>query len=306
VLIGDCASDPPLSATARGLAIARADDVVYGLGAVALARGHRELALATRDPEARAALARALTAIGGRARLIDADDAWPAVAAGSRDELLPADALVQVADAARGRPAAAYLTVAGAVREPRVLACAPSTTMAELVALAGGSDDDDWVPIAGGAPAGRLVARDDRLDQVGSPSLVLVLPAGHAWARRLRTPVADWIWRAASACASCRACSDGCPAALAPHALVAAVAGARDDGGVAPAAALDCTGCGLCDALCPSALSPRALVVGVRDELRRRGGSGGARTLAVGLDRALLTLRLGLAGYERAVDVTRL
>ena len=55
-LVGDCASDPPLAATQRVLGAARADDVVYGLGAVALARGDRTMALAVADAEARAAL----------------------------------------------------------------------------------------------------------------------------------------------------------------------------------------------------------------------------------------------------------
>lgn len=224
MLIGDCASDAPLEATARALATWRADDVVYGLGAMALARKHRALGLAVRDETARAALAQAIARVEARVELVPAADAWPAVAAGARDELIPADLLVQVADAARGRARVSYVTVAGAVQAPLVLACAPSTTMAELVARAGGADDEDWVAIARGAPAGTLVARDATLDAVGSPSLVLILPAGHALVRRLRAPVAEWLWRATSACAGCRICSDGCPAALLPHALVATLA----------------------------------------------------------------------------------
>ncbi|MGZ3425210.1 MAG: hypothetical protein ACXVCV_01115, partial [Polyangia bacterium] len=94
MLIGDCASDPPLAATERALGAARAGDVVYGLGAVAVARGHRELALAVADEAARVALARAIAELGADVRLIDVADAWPAVAAGAKDEVLPASALV--------------------------------------------------------------------------------------------------------------------------------------------------------------------------------------------------------------------
>jgi ferredoxin len=295
VLIGDCASDPPLGASARVLATARAADVVYGLGAVALARGHRQLALAVTDGEARAALARAIAELGAEVTLVDAPDAWPAVAVAARDEVLPATALVAVADAARGRGTTAYVTVAGAVAAPAVLACAPATTMAALVARAGGALDDDWVAIAGGAPAGRLVAREATLAEAGATSLVLILPARHAWVRRLRTTVGDWLWRAASACEGCRACSDGCPVALAPHALVATLATGRDDG-TAPAAFAGCTGCGVCDAVCPSSLSPRALATAVRDRLPLAPATG---PRSVGIDRALLTLRLGLGEYDR-------
>jgi ferredoxin len=308
VLVGDCASDPPLGATLRALAARRADDVVYGLGAVALARGHRAMALAARDDDARAALAAAIARVGGRVELLSAADAWPAVAAGARDELLPADVLVTVADEARGRARVGYVTVAGAVKAPCVTACAPAATMAELVALAGGGDDDDWVALAGGAPAGKLVAREATFDEAGSPSLVVVLPAGHALVRRLRTSVGDWLWRAASACEGCRACSDGCPSALAPHALVATLATGRDDG-VAPAEFVGCTGCGVCDVVCPAALSPRALAVAVRDRLGARLSSAAAgavvapRAAGVGLDRALMALRLDLARYARAPEV---
>jgi Na+-translocating ferredoxin:NAD+ oxidoreductase RnfC subunit len=172
--------------------------------------------------------------------------------------------------------------------------------MSELVARAGGALDDDWVPIAGGAPAGRVVTREATLAEAGAPSVVLVLPARHALVRRLRTTVGDWLWRAASACEGCRACGDACPSGLATHALVATLATGRDDG-VATAAFAACTGCGVCDAACPAALSPRALAVDVRDRLAHGGVTAPAAARRAGIDRALLTLRLGLAVYDRPV-----
>ena len=190
---------------------------------------------------------------------------------GERDEVLPASALVAVPKRrAALRAQMRSVSVVGAVATPAVMRCAATATMAELVARAGGAVDDDWLPIAGGAPAGRLVARDATLAEAGAPSVVLVLPARHAWVRRLRTTVGDWLWRAASACEGCRACSDACPASLTTHALVATLATARDDG-TAPAAFAACSGCGVCDAACPAALSPRALAVDVRDRLARGG-----------------------------------
>jgi ferredoxin len=303
MLIGDCASDPPLGATARALATMRADEVVYGLGAVALARGHQKLALAAADATARAALAEAVERLGARVTMIDVPDAWPAVAAGARDEVLPATALVAVADEARGRTAKAYVTVAGAVATSTVIACAPTATMTELVARAGGAREPDWVAVAGGAPAGRLVERAATWADAGAPATVVILPAGHAWVRRLRTSVSDWLWRAASACEGCRACSDVCPVALAPHALVATLASGRDHG-TAPAAIAACTGCGVCDAACPATLSPRALATSVRDRLAAGGVAAPTGATGVGLDRALLTLRLGLSQYDQKVMVS--
>ena len=131
------------------------------------------------------------------------------------------------------------------------------------------------------------------------PSLVLVLPARHALVRRLRTSVGDWLWRAASACDGCRVCGEACPSGLATHELVATLATGRDDG-VAAAAFAACSGCGVCDVMCPSGLSPRALATDVRDRLARGGvGVAAGRARRAGIDRALLTLRLGLAEYDR-------
>jgi Fe-S oxidoreductase len=80
---------------------------------------------------------------------------------------------------------------------------------------------------------------------------------------------------------------------------VATLATGRDDG-TAPALFAACSGCGVCDGACPAALSPRALATDVRDRLARGGVTAeAATTLRVGLDRALLTLRLGLASYDR-------
>ena len=196
------------------------------------------------------------------------------------------------------------VSVVGAVNEPVVLRCAATAGLEELVARAGGAVDDDWVPVAV-APGGRLVARAATLAEAGAPSVLLVLPARHAWVRRLRTSVGDWLWRAASArvCEGCRACSDACPVGLPAHALVATLAVARDDGSASrragAAAFAACTGCGVCDAACPASLSPGRLAVDVRERLAAGGVTAGATTLRAGIDRALLTLRLGLGAYNR-------
>jgi NAD-dependent dihydropyrimidine dehydrogenase PreA subunit len=232
---------------------------------------------------------------------VDVDAAWPAVAAGAKDEVLPASLLVAIADEARGRAAMATVSVVGAVAAPAVVRVERTATMAELVARAGGATEDDWVAIAGGAPAGRVVEREA---MVGGESVVLVLSARHALVRRLRTTVGDWLWRAASACEGCRACGDACPVGLEVHGLVTVLAGGRD-GGVGAAAFVACSGCGVCDAACPAGLSPRALAVDVRERFARGGvGVGKGMARRAGIDRELLTLRLGLKGYDREVAVT--
>ncbi len=404
-LVGDCASDPPLSATARTLAVQHATDLLYGLGMVAIARGHTRLAITYRHQDAGHALAEAIAGANAHVELWPRPNAWPTVLSSKRQtdlsgaspsdshvhaghdararaaagdsaeqpdlmggsasdrhtggaaasgsveqtdllggawasgsveqtdllggawasgsveqtdllggaavaefdpgeaELVDARVLVAAAEAARGLPPLCYLTVAGAVGRPTVMAAQQDARVSELVARAGGAEVDDWVAIGGGAPAGRLPARDAFAREIDG--VLLILPAGHEVVRRLRTPVADWLMRAASACEGCRVCSDACPA-LAPHEIVWTLASGRDDG-IAPVAALACTGCGLCDAMCPAVLSPRVLVTGVRDRLVAMGAQPGDRPpapvhpAALGLDVELLTARLGLAPYDKPV-----
>jgi ferredoxin len=298
IFVGDCASDPPLGATARALAVQRADDVVYGLGLLALAHdGKRpsELALLARHDDAEASLRAAIERAGARVDLVRVPDAWPARLPATT---LGAAALVHAADLAHGRADRTYLTVAGAVASPVVVAADPSESAERLVARAGGALDADWVAVAGGAPSGRLVNRDAPAAELGA--LLLVLPARHEIVRRLRTPVDDWLKRAASACEGCRVCSDSCPDGVAAHEVIWTLSTMRDDGvGLARAAA--CSGCGLCDVVCPGALSPARLVRSVRDRLGLEPPPpDAARPLAAGLDLPLLTLRLGLAEYRDA------
>lgn len=305
-LAGDCASDAPLSSTLRTLAVERADDVVYGLGALALERRTPDrddaLALVVGDAEARRALERSIARCEARVRLVEARPGWPQVIPARA--VVRADELVMAAERARGQFPRAYVTVAGAVKTPSLLAADPLALVERLVALCGGALDDDWVAIAGGAPGGRLVERDLLARDVAP--LLLVLPARHELVRRLRTPIGEWLKRATSACEGCRACTDACPPhkaglPLEPHQVVWTLATLRDDG-VDLQRTLACTGCGLCDAMCPQALSPRTLVRAVAERLRAGGVSATSRVrdAAGGLDRALLTLRLGLGPYDRA------
>jgi ferredoxin len=308
-LVADCAGDRPLSSTRAALARLRPDDVLVGLGLLAASeeRGawRYELVARARPVEA-AALAAAAAHHEARVTVEEVAPSWPTRRrAGER--LVSAVDLVRLVDRARGRAARAYLTVAGAVARPSVIAVAPDESMASIVAAAAPLVDD-WVVIAGGAPGGRLVARDVRAGDVDE--LALVVPTGHALAQRLRTPLHDWLVRAASACEGCRMCTDACPEAdvvvdgepLAPHRLALEVALGREPAGALAAAA--CTGCGACDVACPSGLAPARIVAEVAERLRTAGVEPPAPSLALptprGIDLTLLTLRLGLGDFAAA------
>ena len=297
--VADCASDPPLAATERVLATTRADDVVYGLGAAALARGHRAMAVAVADAAARAAIERAIAAIGADVAIVDVRGG---VAGGGGGREGRGAAGVAAGGGRRGGarapPAAATVSVVGAVAEPAVMRVGGAATMAELVARAGGALDDDWVPIAGGAPAGRLVTREATLAEAGCRRWCWCCRRGMRGAaaahhgRRLAVARGVGV-RGLSRVR--RRLSVGAGRARA-RGDAGERARRRDGGGGVRA----CTGCGVCDAACPAGLSPRALASDVRDRLARGGVTATAGTVRrVGIDRALLTLRLGLGVYDR-------
>jgi ferredoxin len=272
IFSGDCASDPPLSATLRALACARADDLLLGLAALAPAKS--KLRLAVRHDDAEKALREACARMGAAVEIARLPDAWPAPAQGP-------DARALVAASPR-REVRRFVTVAGAVKEPAVMPVRGEATLIDLLAAAGGPVDDDWLPLVF---AEGFALREREARWAGEP-LVLALPAGHPLVRKLKTPLADWLVRAASACEGCSICSESC-AHLRPHEVVWTLATLRDDGTRLTEAAA-CTGCGLCDAMCPSALSPRALVLDVSRSLPKPG-----------LDVGLLVKRMGLGDYDR-------
>jgi ferredoxin len=273
-----------LCATARALAVRFPDEMLYGLGSIAHARKlprDAELVLAVRHDDAHEALAKAIARVGAKVELLRMPDAWPAWFG---DAAVSAEELLRVA---RPEETRRFVTVAGAVERPCVLAAAPSASVEELIAQAGGATEDAWVAVE-------------------QESLVLVLPAAHEIVRRKKTPIREWLQRAASACEGCRMCTDACPphlggAPLAPHELIWTLATLRDDG-VDLSRTLACTGCGLCDLVCPSSLSPRALTVAVRDRLRDHATAPPLDGTATGVDVALLTLRLGLRQYAREAE----
>jgi ferredoxin len=277
---GDCASDPPLSATLRALACARAEDVLLGLAA--LAPPKCKLQLTVRHEDAERALREACARLGGEVEIVRLPDAWPPPVQGP-------DARALVAASPR-REVRRFVTVAGAVREPSVMPVRGEATLEELI---GAPLDDDWLPLVF---ADGFELREREAAWAGEP-LVLALPAGHPLVRKCKTPLTDWLVRAASACEGCSICSQSC-AHLHPHEVVWTLATARGDGTRLTEAAA-CTGCGLCDAMCPSALSPRALVMDVKKRLGPTVSSSLRKEMPPGLDVTLLTQRLGLADYDR-------
>lgn len=295
VLVGDCASDPPLGQTARERLRAHGENLVAGLGLCALATAAPRVALLC-PPDVDAGR----LALGTRIEVHRARAAWPVLperdvprGEGRRALVLPVRTLDFLGASLLGRGPQLLCTVAGAVRRPQVLRREGGESPAELVRRCGGAEVTAWAAICSGAPGGRLWEADLPLPE--ETELLLILPVDHELVRGLRRKVGEWLPAAASLCLECRQCTEGCPAHLDPAALVHALAS-----GAAAAEEIErarrCTGCGVCDALCPAGLAPLRAMTALRDAAGALPFDGEPRDI-VRLPLSLLLEKLGLSRY---------
>lgn len=264
----------------------RADVVVAGgrLLLAALGARHCVIAVKTDMPEARAALYHALQAAGDpRLALSVVTGEYPAggerqlielvlgreVPAGGR----PADAGVvcqNVGTAAavadfftRGQPLISRIVTVtgGGVARPRNIEARIGTPVADLIALAGGYQDQPRRLIMGGPMMGVALASDE-LPVTGATNCLIA-----ATARDLgNTGPGDSAPE--MPCIRCGDCIEACPASLLPQELLIA---ART-GNLAELAALgvtECIECGACDYVCPSHISLTAQFIAGKAAVRR-------------------------------------
>jgi len=169
-----------------------------------------------------------------------------------------------------------FVTVAGAVREPRTVRVPLGVPVGELVAMAGGATEKDVVLIDGGPMMGRLI-EDPSQPVAKTTKGVLVLPAGLGLVRKRLAPWAGVRLRA-SQCEMCRACTDMCPRYLlghsvAPHLVMRSYV--FGDGAVTAASvmgALLCVECGVCENYaCPTDIFPRRVMAAAKAALLTSG-----------------------------------
>lgn len=153
-----------------------------------------------------------------------------------------------------------YVTLTGAVAEPKTVRVPLGITVGEALALAGGATVSDYRIINGGPMMGRLVGVDSPVTKTTKG--LIVVPADHPLVRSLEKPVAISIRQAATACMQCSLCSNVCPRGLLghriqPHKLMRMAGyGSLCDPAQTPMNAYLCCGCRLCEYACVMGLQP--------------------------------------------------
>jgi len=193
--------------------------------------------------------------------------------------IFPAQTLIDLATVIEGRtPLRRVLTVAGDLREPKVIKAPVGTPIDELVSACGGCPSSGWVPYYNGILQGHATLPSAPIDY--DCNGIIILPPFHPRVIEDTTPIPDEIRRLLSACTHCQTCSMGCPVHLndstpAPSqviqhlsfqnlsSLLVTPSPSTIDPSLHQIAA--CQSCRLCSLRCPSQLKPDRIIAWIKE-----------------------------------------
>ena len=144
-----------------------------------------------------------------------------------------------------------YVTLTGAVRNPKSVKVPLGITVREALELAGGPTVSDYTVINGGPMMGIPVSPDSLITKTTKG--LIVLPKGHSLLLSLKKPLSRSLRDAAIACMQCSLCTEVCPRhllghRLEPHKMMRLAAyGSVCDEKEGPMNAYLCCGCRLCE-----------------------------------------------------------
>lgn len=223
------------------------------------------------------------------------------------------ETLLNVLDAVeKGLPVTEkYVTVTGAVNQPKTVRVPLGIRLRDVIDLAGGASVSHFVIINGGPMMGKIAGLDDPVTKT-TKGLIL-LPGDHGLIKSLNKDMEHMLREARTACMHCSHCSEACPRGLLghriePHKLIRAASyGGFCDEKTGMENAFLCSGCRLCEYACVMNLQPWKLNQYFKGEL---AGAGVKNTLNRRPEKAdrfreykkypvhKLTHLLGLAKYD--------
>jgi len=209
-----------------------------------------------------------------------------------------------------------YVTVGGAVKNPRTYRVPIGTPLTYLVELSGGATEENTVLLSGGPMTGKLAKSGETVTKTTNG--VLVLPEDNPVIMQRRQNTAVLKRRTMSACCQCRMCTDMCPRHLIgypiePHRFMR---GVQFDDATHTEAFLNtqyCSQCGICEMVaCKQGLNPRTLIGIAKNTIQKSGLKRLEKIEAVPLmerdlrrlTTARLRQKLGLEKYNSASLLT--
>lgn len=165
-----------------------------------------------------------------------------------------------------------FLTITGDVKQPVTIRVPLGISVGELLCLAGGPKNKDYLLIEGGPCMGKPITAGKPVTKTTKG--LVVLPVNHPLANSYRSLKKN-LNCALSICSQCRQCTDLCPRnllghPLEPHRIMRAVIYNIADPVALPQALL-CSECGVCELYtCPFGLSPRRINQFLKAELKKK------------------------------------
>ncbi|MCS6952697.1 MAG: 4Fe-4S dicluster domain-containing protein [Bryobacterales bacterium] len=187
------------------------------------------------------------------------------------------ETLYNVHYAAQGVPVTRkFVSVAGAVREPKAFWVPVGTPFRDLIALAGGATTSRVGVFVSGIMMGTLTFDLDEVVTRTTAGLI-VLPEDHYLIMRMNRPIAAMNHIGKSACDQCSYCTEFCPRYLLgydvqPHKVMRSLGFSATGAEIWNQWAELCCGCGLCTLYaCPEDLFPKEACDQAKSHLRAAG-----------------------------------
>lgn len=206
-----------------------------------------------------------------------------------------------------------YITVTGAVKEPKVLCVPVGTPIKELIDQVEVTTEDYDI-LLGGPMMGSFVSEDIKVTK--TTKAIILLPKGSILSIKKKPIGMESVKRAMSSCSQCRMCTDLCPRnklghKVEPHKLMNAFANGIISNSDKLYTALGCCGCNTCSYFaCHHDLNPAELMMATKKELMKQGiRSDAEETEPIANDfgpsvpSSRLILKLGLKDYDKHADL---
>jgi Na+-translocating ferredoxin:NAD+ oxidoreductase RnfC subunit len=154
-----------------------------------------------------------------------------------------------------------YITVTGHVRNPLTVKVPIGITIDEVIAMAGGTDLEDYIVINGGPMMGKVVeSLEDPVTKTTKG--LIVLPKDHSLSITFEKDMGIMLREARTACMHCSLCTEVCPRnllghSIEPHKLIRLASyGSICDSDTNTTTAYLCCECRLCEYACVMNLQP--------------------------------------------------
>ena len=203
-----------------------------------------------------------------------------------------------------------YMTVGGAVPNPKVVKAPIGIKVRELLKLIGIEDLEDKSILVGGPMMGQFGDLDTLITKTTKG--ILILPQDHILHKLKGSPDMSTVKRAMSSCSQCRMCTDLCPRnrlghKVEPHKVMNAIANGLTSHYEGIETALGCCGCNVCSYFaCHHELSPSKFMTLIKKELLAHGERGvkdlnpvPKKDIGTKVVASRLTSRIGLGQYDQ-------